>query len=147
MAFLDYQPPKCDTASRIFSALSSLHLKSNKYRSRGVLPAILAAATQLSSLTLQFQVSRPALAVEEADTLSDDDLQVELQTKVREDFTIKEKAPPGLLLVELTSYLLTSTFTFTYFVKVLVKHSVLYVKALLGISTFSATVKSSRTFV
>ena len=88
MAFLDYQPPKCDTASRIFSALSSLHLKSNKYRSRGVLPAILAAATQLSSLTLQFQVSRPALAVEDAETLSDDDLRVELQTKVREDFTI-----------------------------------------------------------
>ena len=88
MAFLDYQPPKCDTASGIFSSLSSLHLKSNKYRSRGVLPAILAAATQLSSLTLQFQVSRPALAVEDAETLSDDDLQVELQTKVREDFTI-----------------------------------------------------------
>ena len=75
MAFVDYLPPKFTTSSSsVFQSLTNLHLKSNKYKTPNVLPLILSQAINVVKLTVQFQVTRPFIEVEEAETLKDDDI-------------------------------------------------------------------------
>ena len=75
MAFVDFQIPKCLSGSdQIFSQLSNLHLKSNKYKTAAVLTNILSFASNVEKLVVQSQVSRAFLSIEEQDTLKDEDM-------------------------------------------------------------------------
>ena len=73
MAFVDFLLPKFGIQT-IFQKLSHLHLKSNKYKTPEVLSNIIINATEVEKLTVQFQVSRPFIQVEEEETLKDEDI-------------------------------------------------------------------------
>ena len=73
LAFVDFLVPKY-TPPSIFSSLSNLYLKSNKYKTPEVLPNILIFATNVVKVTVQFQVTRPFIEVEDHETLKDEDI-------------------------------------------------------------------------